>query len=118
MVKIIVAFLLEIGREERTQRESVKKLFERISPNTPIYGSKFRGSFPGSLLEYAGKMIRCFESAAVSHFTYCQPCLDKQFSTDRLAPLGEKELEFFHEYGYYLLKKGCSADLIDAFNGQ
>lgn len=36
---------------------------------------------------------------------------------DRLAPLGEEELAFFHEQGYYLLKKGCSADLADAFNG-
>jgi phytanoyl-CoA hydroxylase len=36
---------------------------------------------------------------------------------DRLVPLGEKELAFFHEHGYYLLKKGCSEDLVDAFNG-
>jgi len=36
---------------------------------------------------------------------------------ERTSPLQAKDLDFFHEHGYFLLKKGCSADLIDAFNG-
>jgi phytanoyl-CoA hydroxylase len=34
-----------------------------------------------------------------------------------LTPLNEEQIEFFKEQGYILIKKGCSNDLIDAFNG-
>lgn len=36
---------------------------------------------------------------------------------ERLQPLTQEEIDFFHEQGYLLLKGGCSTDLIDAFNG-
>ncbi|HZG56298.1 phytanoyl-CoA dioxygenase family protein [Paenibacillus sp.] len=36
---------------------------------------------------------------------------------ERLEPLAKEQIEFFHEHGYVLFKKGCSSDLIDAFNG-
>ncbi|OPA73377.1 phytanoyl-CoA dioxygenase [Paenibacillus selenitireducens] len=33
------------------------------------------------------------------------------------SPLTEEQIELFREQGYLLIKKGCSHDLIDAFNG-
>jgi phytanoyl-CoA hydroxylase len=35
----------------------------------------------------------------------------------RLNPLTEEQVNQFHEQGYLILKRGCSEDLIDAFNG-
>ncbi|MBO9610673.1 MAG: phytanoyl-CoA dioxygenase family protein [Paenibacillaceae bacterium] len=34
-----------------------------------------------------------------------------------LQPFSEEQIEFFKEQGYLLLKKGCSVQLADAFNG-
>jgi phytanoyl-CoA hydroxylase len=39
-----------------------------------------------------------------------------QPQTDRLEPLSQEQIQFFHENGYLLLKKSCSHDLVDAFN--
>lgn len=36
---------------------------------------------------------------------------------ERLTPLSQEQIDFFHEQGYVLIKGGCSGDLIDAFNG-
>jgi len=36
---------------------------------------------------------------------------------ERTTPLTQEQVDFFHEHGYVLIKRGCSADLIDAFNG-
>jgi phytanoyl-CoA hydroxylase len=35
----------------------------------------------------------------------------------RLHPLTDEQVQLFHEQGYFIIKAGCSADLIDAFNG-
>lgn len=37
--------------------------------------------------------------------------------TPPLTPLSAEEIDFFRKNGYVLVKKGMSADLIDAFNG-
>ncbi|RAV21464.1 phytanoyl-CoA dioxygenase family protein [Paenibacillus contaminans] len=37
--------------------------------------------------------------------------------TKPLTPLTGEKIEFFREQGYFLLKKGMTGDLIDAFNG-
>ncbi|KQX45454.1 phytanoyl-CoA dioxygenase family protein [Paenibacillus sp. Root444D2] len=36
---------------------------------------------------------------------------------DRMLPITEEQYEQFERDGYLLIKKGCSSDLIDAFNG-
>ena len=36
---------------------------------------------------------------------------------ERKAPLSAEQIDQYREQGYLLLKKGCSDDLIDAFNG-
>jgi phytanoyl-CoA hydroxylase len=35
----------------------------------------------------------------------------------RRNPLTAEQIHFYHEQGYLIVKSGCSADLIDAFNG-
>ncbi|MCQ6558471.1 phytanoyl-CoA dioxygenase family protein [Paenibacillus mendelii] len=42
--------------------------------------------------------------------------MNKTF-TPPLTPLSDEQIAFFREQGYILIKKGMSADLIDAFNG-
>jgi phytanoyl-CoA hydroxylase len=38
------------------------------------------------------------------------------FQPPRLEPFNREQLQSFEENGYLLLRKGCSDDLIDAFN--